>query len=111
MKQRLLQISVFLLLGVFSIYLTPREYLHHFSGHEDTVDEPACSAIYAHGPVISTVHQHCDWLHGAMESFLPEHSVHLASVPFIFAELPSVQPVPVPVAPVLYCSLRAPPAA
>lgn len=111
MKQRLQQISVFFLLGVFSIYLTPREYLHHFTGHEDTVDEPACSAVYAYGPVVSSAHQHCDWLHCAMELFLPEHSVRLASVPFTYAELPSAQPVPVPAAPVPFCSLRAPPAA
>ncbi|WP_198651909.1 hypothetical protein [Chitinophaga deserti] len=111
MKQRLQQISVFLLLGVFSIYLAPREYLHHFTGHEDTIDEPVCADDYAHGPAISSVHQHCDWLHTAMELYLPEHSVRLAAVPFIFAELPPVQPVPVPASPVPYCSLRAPPVA
>lgn len=105
------QISVFFLLGVFAIYTTPREYLHHFSGHEDTVDEPACSVLYTHGPAISTEHTHCDWLHSAMEMFLPEHTVRLAAVPFVYAELSSAQPVPVPVAPVPYCSLRAPPAA
>lgn len=90
----------------------PREYLHHFTGHEDTVDEPVCSDDgHAHGPSISIVHQHCDWLHSVMEVFLPEHSVHLAAVPFTYAALPSMQPVPVPVSPVPYCSLRAPPAA
>src|SRR5688500_1897213 len=32
-------IGAIILLGVFCLYITPRDYMHHFAGHEDTVDE------------------------------------------------------------------------
>ncbi|PUZ27556.1 hypothetical protein GA0116948_103160 [Chitinophaga costaii] len=53
---RLHKILAIWLLGVFVINITPREFIHLFSGHEDTHD------IVTEGLAFSPQHQHCGFL-------------------------------------------------
>ncbi len=53
---RLHKILAFWLLGVFVLNITPREFIHLFTAHEDTPDTVAV------GLTFSTQHQHCGFL-------------------------------------------------
>jgi hypothetical protein len=107
-KKLFQQIGAVILLGVFCLYITPRDYVHHFVGHEDTVDE-ACELVYAGAPVLSGEHQHCEWLHWEVEAYLPSHATHLPAVPHPYAVLHEALPVHSFSYPAYYFSLRAPP--
>ncbi|WP_343701136.1 hypothetical protein [Chitinophaga sp.] len=110
MKKLLQQIGAIILLGVFCLYITPRDYVHHFVGHEDTVDE-ACSLVYADAPVLSGQHQHCDWLHWEVEAYLPSYHTSIPAVPHQYAVVNQPLPLHFFSYPAYYFSLRAPPLA
>ncbi|RPE12875.1 hypothetical protein EGT74_04850 [Chitinophaga lutea] len=108
MKQFFQQIGAILLLGVFCLYITPRDYVHHFVGHEDTIDE-ACNLVYTDGPVLSGQHQHCEWLHWEVEAYLPGYHTAVPATPHEYATLSQTLPLHIFSYPAYYFSLRAPP--
>lgn len=105
-------IGAIILLGVFCLYITPRDYVHHFTGHEDTVDEAViCKSAYESGPVLSTEHRHCEWLTWAVDVYLPAHTVHLPAAAISYADPVEGLPAYIFSCPAYFFSLRAPPAA
>jgi hypothetical protein len=109
-KKLAYKIGAIFLLGVFCLYITPRDFVHHFIGHEDTIDEQ-CSAISTDGPVFSAQHQHCEWLHWAVEAYLEPHTTCLPSASHQFEVLLAGLPANSFTYPAYYFSLRAPPQA
>lgn len=109
-KKLAYKIGAIFLLGVFCLYITPRDLVHHFIGHEDTVDEQ-CSTLPANGLLLSVEHQHCEWLHWAVEAYLEPHTACLPSVSHQFEVLLAGLPANSFTYPAYYFSLRAPPLA
>jgi hypothetical protein len=66
-RQKWYKILSIILLGVFTLNTFPREFIHEFAGHHDTVD----SLQHHHGAVLSVQHQHCDFLQIAIEPYEP----------------------------------------
>jgi hypothetical protein len=61
------KILALILLGVFTLNTLPREFIHEFAGHHDTVD-----AWHHHeGASVSEKHRHCDFLQIAIEPYEP----------------------------------------
>ncbi|HEY9258620.1 hypothetical protein [Chitinophaga sp.] len=75
-KSYLHKILAIILLGVFAINTIPREFIHEFSGHHDTVD-----AVHQHdGVTISEHHRHCDFLQIGVEPYEPFVTLYIAPV-------------------------------
>lgn len=107
MKRKWLhKILAFILLGVFALHITPREFLHLLAPHEDTTDS---HATY-HGTAFSIKHKHCDFLQIGVEPY-EQISFHyqapVQSLQWVYAQ-PHV-PVVEKLRPAS-ASLRAPPA-
>lgn len=107
-KKLVQQIAAVLLLGVFCLYITPRDYLHHFTGHEDTQDE-TCMTTPLSGPVFSTQHQHCDWLNWTLEGYVDAPLIAIPSTLHTYKALLQELPALRFQYPPYYFSLRAPP--
>lgn len=97
-----------MLLGVFMINNTPRDFIHALAGHTDTVDISICHPD--NGPAFSEQHRHCDFLQIGMEPY--EQADFISLVPsreviwaFISPAIPELH-----VTPFRSLSLRAPPA-
>ena len=101
---------VLVLLGVFSFYITPRDFIHHFAAHEDTRDEAPVATKHK-GLVISEQHRHCEWLQWEVDTYLPSHQVILRGSFVQFAVLEPVLPLFVATRTEYSLPLRAPPAA
>jgi hypothetical protein len=91
----------FLLLAALSVFITPKELLHEFSKHDDTVDAVCHNACATH---VETEHQHCDVLQlsspplylsvnsfsfspdklACISSFESTSSYHFSCSPFLF---------------------------
>ncbi|NLR56550.1 hypothetical protein HGH93_00460 [Chitinophaga polysaccharea] len=86
-KRYLHKILAILLLGVFTLNTIPREFIHEFAGHHDTVD-----AVHQHdGLTISEQHRHCDFLQIGVEPYEPFVTYYIApvwQVNWIFFPLP-----------------------
>lgn len=108
MKKLFQKIGAVILLGVFCIYITPRDCLHHFVGHEDTQDE-TCRTAATSGLALSTQHQHCEWLHWAVEAYVDAPATGLPSAPYVYETLMQELPAHTYQYPPYYFSLRAPP--
>ncbi|MGX5820795.1 hypothetical protein ACWKWU_21545 [Chitinophaga lutea] len=113
MKRLLQQIGAIILLGVFCLYITPRDYVHHFTGHEDTEDVSPLAGHdhHDHGPSWSDQHRHCEWLHWEMAAFITEEPVIVPAAPYTFAAWRQTTPADGFSYPPYFFSLRAPPAA
>lgn len=109
MKRRLYQISTILLLAVFCFYNTPRDFVHLFTGHEDTLDETEQS-VPTDGLTISDEHRHCEWLHWDVAVYLGADDITIHAVSYLYGTLTESLPVRTYKANPRYCSLRAPPA-
>ncbi|UYQ92047.1 hypothetical protein MKQ68_18330 [Chitinophaga horti] len=103
------KIGVLVLLGVFSFYITPRDYLHHFAGHADTQDE--APAAHVDGLTISEHHTHCDWLQWEVDTYLPSHQTYLAGADVLFGVFMPALPIAVTTVDSYFFALRGPPAA
>lgn len=108
MKKRMQKIGAIILLGVFCIYITPRDYLHHFAGHHDTQDEDH-RTIPTGDLSLSTVHKHCEWLHWTVEAYVDAPVIGLPSIPHIYKVLTQELPAYHYTYPPYFFSLRAPP--
>lgn len=108
MKKLVQKLGAVILLGVFCIYITPRDYLHHFASHEDTQDE-VCKTVPGDGPSLSTQHQHCEWLHWAVEAYIDAPVIGIPSTPYVYETLLQELPAHTFQYPPYYFSLRAPP--
>ncbi|WP_147323457.1 hypothetical protein [Chitinophaga silvatica] len=75
-KRRWHKILSIILLGVFTLNTLPREFIHEFAGHHDTVD-----AWHHEGAALSELHQHCDFLQIAIEPYEP-----IAAFYFVLAQ-------------------------
>ncbi|GAA0524700.1 hypothetical protein [Chitinophaga japonensis] len=64
-RQWLHKILAVILLGVFALHITPREFLHLLVPHEDTRDDHAAYD----GTAFSIKHQHCDFLQIGVEPY------------------------------------------
>jgi len=109
-KKLAYQIGAIFLLGVFCLYTTPRDFVHQFAGHEDTIDEQ-CSPLQTDGLMLSVQHQHCEWLHWAVEAYMEPHAVCLPSVTHQFEILYEGIPANNFPYPPYYSPRRAPPQA
>lgn len=95
------------MLGVFSLYITPRDFLHHFAGHEDTFDEAPAARD---GKLsVSEKHRHCEWLQWEVDTYLPPHEVFLECIPVQFRVVTASLPVTTISVTPYFFSLRAPP--
>jgi hypothetical protein len=78
-------ISYFFLI-TFAVLLFPKDLLHDWTGHHDTIDKHCIS----HSPLgIENEHTHCDFLKLTAPDFCDNHKQILVSVPctyFIFQE-------------------------
>ncbi|MBO9154605.1 hypothetical protein ACFOTA_20495 [Chitinophaga sp. GCM10012297] len=110
MKKLIHSIGAIILLGVFCLYITPRDYVHHFTGHEDTVDQPVSASCSApDGPGFSQEHRHCEWLNWVVDAYLPAHEVHLPATAISYADPVQGLPAYIFSSPAYFFSLRAPP--
>ena len=75
-KSCLHKILAIILLGVLAINTTPREFIHEFAGHHDTVD----ILHQRDGVTISEQHRHCDFLQIGVEPYEPFASCYVAPV-------------------------------
>ncbi|UCJ07502.1 hypothetical protein KTO58_28235 [Chitinophaga pendula] len=78
-KRELHKILAIILLGVFMLHTTPREFLHLFAGHQDTIDQIDASHA-PDGLTISTAHQHCGFLQIGIEPYEHIRSVYTSPV-------------------------------
>jgi hypothetical protein len=105
-KSCLHKILAVILLGVFTLNTIPREFIHEFTGHHDTVD-----VFHLHdGPAVSDHHRHCDFLLIATEPYEQFVTYYIAPVQKVIRVILSPQ-IPA-TAHVVYYNLtpRAPPA-
>ncbi|WP_143080866.1 hypothetical protein [Chitinophaga rupis] len=63
-KQWLHKIFAIILLGVFALHTTPREFIHLFAPHEDTIDDCGYK-----GNAFSIQHKHCEFLQIGVEPY------------------------------------------
>lgn len=99
------KVLAIILLGVFALNTTPREFLHQFAPHEDTQDQH-----HHDGLVFSVKHKHCEFLQIGVEPYEQITSHYYAavqSVEWVYA-LPYIPAVEKPR--YTHASLRAPPA-
>ncbi len=110
MRKLIHSINAIFLLGVFCLYITPRDYVHHFAGHEDTIDEVVAAAYHApSGPEFSPAHRHCEWLNWVVDAYLPGHQTHLPAIAISYANPVQGLPAYIHSSPAYFFSLRAPP--
>ncbi|MFY0252454.1 hypothetical protein ACDQ55_00720 [Chitinophaga sp. 30R24] len=86
-KRYLHKILAIILLGVFMMDTFPREFIHDFAGHHDTVDTPH----HQDGPAFSVHHRHCGFLQIGIEPYEPFVTYYIAPVQqviWIFSPLP-----------------------
>jgi hypothetical protein len=104
-RQWLHKILAIILLGVFALHTTPREFIHLLAPHHDTLDDHAYDGI-----AFSNKHRHCDFLQIGVEPYEQISFHYLAPVQpvqWIYA-LPYIPVVEKPR--YTHASLRAPPA-
>lgn len=103
-------IGAIILLGVFCLYITPRDYVHHFTGHEDTVDEAFSTTHNApSGDALSSAHRHCEWLNWVVDAYLPAYETHLPAAAISYADPVQGLPAHNFSSPAYSFSLRGPP--
>ncbi|WP_298731739.1 hypothetical protein [uncultured Chitinophaga sp.] len=81
------KVLAIILLGVFALHTTPREFLHLFAPHQDTVDPHSCTS--SDGLAFSVKHQHCEFLQIAIEPYEQANVYHAPvarSVRWIYAQ-------------------------
>ncbi len=103
------KIGVLVMLGVFSFYITPRDFLHHFAGHTDTSDEVHMAQNEYKGTMVAEQHRHCEWLHWEVDLYLSSHITILESAYIQFNTAEPVLPAYVTAAYKHFFSLRGPP--
>ncbi|RPD39252.1 hypothetical protein [Chitinophaga barathri] len=112
MRKLFHSIGAIILLGVFCLYITPRDYVHHFTGHEDTVDEVTVGDhTQPAGHALSTQHRHCEWLNWTVDVYLHSHTIHFTAASISYADPVQGLPAHIFSYPAYFFSLRAPPAA
>ena len=76
------------LLVVLSFYIVPKEFVHAFSGHEDTTHHHSF-AVSGHAPFIGNRHVHCDLLNFETSFFFSQYlSPVSAAEGFCFSYIP-----------------------
>ncbi|HEY0610458.1 MAG TPA: hypothetical protein VGD35_12395 [Chitinophaga sp.] len=103
------KVLAIILLGVFALHTTPREFLHQFASHRDTKDQDQHSCADFDGLAFSVKHKHCEFLQIAVEPYEQANAYYptaARSIQWIYA-LPYVPTV----AKISHAdaSLRAPP--
>ncbi|MHB1921259.1 MAG: hypothetical protein ACYCOO_03380 [Chitinophagaceae bacterium] len=81
MKKALKKTGAILVLLAFFFSITPREFLHEFANHKDTVDHFHPEAW------VSPVHIHCAFLHMDMAPFIKGSEFHFQSILTVFQDI------------------------
>ncbi|MET7001076.1 hypothetical protein [Chitinophaga defluvii] len=94
-KQRLHKILAYFLLSIFVFHTAPREFIHQFAGHDDTMDVHALPGTVS----FSVPHTHCDFLQIEVAPFEPAsyfYTAPIQQVAWIFAQpfMPVVKHIP-----------------
>lgn len=82
MSRRVTYFFSLAMLCVFALYTLPHEFVHIFYDHKDTEH---CAHSSDHGPELSAVHIHCDFLSFYQTEFIvPAEKVNFVSVSVSF---------------------------
>ncbi|KAA2240666.1 hypothetical protein F0L74_31465 [Chitinophaga agrisoli] len=107
-RQWLHKILSIILLGVFALQITPREFIHLLAPHQDTVDKEDHGSHTS--PVFSVKHKHCDFLQIGVPPYEQITSEYIAPTqPVIWVYTLPYIPVAA-ISCVTNAALRAPPA-
>jgi hypothetical protein len=68
------KVLAIILLGVFALHTTPREFLHQWTSHQDTQDQHGCADF--DGLAFSVKHKHCEFLQIGIEPYVQVNAYH-----------------------------------